>query len=480
MSGEPQLSIAIATHAGRREPLGELLDSIGSALTDVAPGRVEVSISDNASDDGTAEMVAEAATALPCELRYSRFDSNRGLAANLHQAIANASGRFCWTVGSDEKIAPEGIARVLAAIERAPDLSGLVVGSIDVDPEDVSLRTRQPPAAFFPDATRFTVYEDPDAILAACGNAWGALSWSVLNRRLWLSSAEARAELVARNPVFPQVIVMAGAALDRPRWGWEPAVCIHRRGADPFVFESAPVSMARKWAQLLGGCCDAWADVLGGRNRRWRRQVRRVQRVWGRVEDARGCKLYERPSLADQLALLAAWSRSLWPCRAFWRELLPALLAPARLTRRLHGVGDEARGAAPPAGGRPSVELEADLPGRVAAGGVSHVAVRVRNVDRTPIPGTGPTALGVWQRWRRSDEEAPLRWEELGVNELASQPVDVQRRLRPGASSDVDVALMAPTEPGRYELTVAAHRHGIGWLDLNGTAAPLRRRVEVV
>jgi len=474
----PELTIVAPTHEGRRKTLGQLIESVRFSLERSGePAEVlEISIHDDASKDGTEQMVAELAAACPFLISYGRSAEVTGLARNLVATMRQASGRFCWTLGSDDLVGPDGIAVVLRALRRNPHVTGLVVGSVDVDASDPSLRSRQPPGAFFPEPREYTVFRGAGPIFDQCGNAWGSLAWSVVHRERWLAALARDERTVFENPVFPQLVAEALATLDHPVWAWEPRVAAHRRGAETWLFEDDSMNLARSWALLLSSNCDAWAAVLGGRGRRWRRRVRRVQEVWGRADDARSSRLYESPPARDQLKMLFDWGRSLWPAGAFWREVLPILLTPPRLTKRLHS-SDRGGGSAVGAGAA-EVRLEAAIPGVIVAGSAPVIGVGVGNAGRRPIPGTGPAAVGIWQRWRRLPERELVGWEELRVNELGAMPADLQRRVGPGRAVTVDLALMAPHEPGRYELTIAGHQHGIGWLNDHGSP-PLLAEIEV-
>jgi hypothetical protein len=203
-----------------------------------------------------------------------------------------------------------------------------------------------------------------------------------------------------------------------------------------------------------------------------------VHGVWGSAEDARAAKLYEQPSLRAQARLGAAWIRSFWNVPGWRRDVLPSLFTPAWATRLRHSPSRNrlarTRELDPT---RDRLRLAGDLPGQVAPGEVRQILVQVHNEGHRRLPATGPHAVGLWHRWGTS--KSSLTPEQLGLNALAAAPVALPRAVAPGRSVPVWIALFAPPRPGTYTLVVAAHQHGLGWLDLTGVASPLERAVDV-
>jgi glycosyltransferase involved in cell wall biosynthesis len=75
-------------------------------------GEIEVIISDNASDDRTAE-IASAYAGHP-DFRYVRRSENIGGDRNFLAVIEAATGEYCWLLGDDEILEPAAIERLLA------------------------------------------------------------------------------------------------------------------------------------------------------------------------------------------------------------------------------------------------------------------------------------------------------------------------------------------------------------------------------
>ena len=81
----------------------------------------EVWVVDNASADGSAEMVAEEFPGV----RLIRNARNRGYAAANNQAISAARGRYVLTLNPDTKLPPGALLACLAEMDAHPDIGAL-------------------------------------------------------------------------------------------------------------------------------------------------------------------------------------------------------------------------------------------------------------------------------------------------------------------------------------------------------------------
>jgi hypothetical protein len=443
---------------------------------DVA-GLVEICVSDNASRDGTAQSLARLSQHPHCPVLYRRQPEDTGLARNLLAAVGLARGRYCWLLGSDDLLAPGALRRACELLDELPDATGYVVGAMHVDAEHPGLRSRALPRAFHPRGQTQSI-EGFDRILDSCGNAWCALSWTVVDREAWLRAAQRRAEMVLAHPVFPQIVVLAGMAEERPLWGWLAEPLVHQRNATTFLFEEGDLPLAARWTQIIAGAAAVWGAVLGRGGIRWRRRMRRLNEVWGSAADARATKLYgSPPSLRSQARLASACLGAFWPVRSYWREVLPATLMPAWLTRARYGFqhANDVRGRAIETA---RLAISGFLPARMVAGSVEAVQIEARNDGRRTILPEGPRGVTIGQRWL-TDARRPLGREELGLNELAALPQPVPRALRAGRGTHLELTLYAPIEPGLYRVEAAAHQHGRGWLDELGELEVLAADIDV-
>ena len=112
--GQPLLSVTIPTY-NRARYLGELLETLLPQCAGVSTDVAELVISDNASEDNTAEVIAGfQARGLPC--RYVRNEVNRGSDANFLQCLSLARGQYAWVLGDDDLLMPHAIASLLSLL----------------------------------------------------------------------------------------------------------------------------------------------------------------------------------------------------------------------------------------------------------------------------------------------------------------------------------------------------------------------------
>lgn len=115
----PLLSICVPTF-NRAGYLRVMLEALLPQAAE-AGGGVEVWVLDNASDDGTPEVLARMAELGP--LRVHRQEANRGPIENIAMGPRElAEGEYCWVLGDHNVMRPGGLARVLDALRGRRDL----------------------------------------------------------------------------------------------------------------------------------------------------------------------------------------------------------------------------------------------------------------------------------------------------------------------------------------------------------------------
>ncbi len=107
-----RVSICIPT-CNRDVYLESLLRRLFAQL-DGLTGEIEVVVSDNASDDRTAE-IASAYAERP-NFRYVRRSENGGAERNFLEAVQAATAEYCWLLGDDEIVEPAAIERLLELV----------------------------------------------------------------------------------------------------------------------------------------------------------------------------------------------------------------------------------------------------------------------------------------------------------------------------------------------------------------------------
>ena len=114
LAPEPLVSIGLPVRNGERY-LGEAVRSV----LDQEYGRLELVISDNASDDGTEEICREFARS-DARVRYHRQSQNIGLVANFNAVLHLATGTYFKWMGDDDWLTPTYVSAVRGGPRRRP------------------------------------------------------------------------------------------------------------------------------------------------------------------------------------------------------------------------------------------------------------------------------------------------------------------------------------------------------------------------
>jgi glycosyltransferase involved in cell wall biosynthesis len=117
----PTVSVLVTTY-NHADYVRECLESLAAqSFRDF-----EVIVTDDASPDGTADLIAAWLAERAFPAHFLRNRTNRGLCANRNSALALARGRFVCSLAGDDAYEPERIERQVAAFLEAPPEVGLV------------------------------------------------------------------------------------------------------------------------------------------------------------------------------------------------------------------------------------------------------------------------------------------------------------------------------------------------------------------
>lgn len=126
MNSKPTLTIGIPTYNGEAY-IPTALDSVIKQITVALEPRVDILISDNASTDGTPEIVKTYQNTHPIRIHYFRNESNLGYDKNVDMLFKKASGQFIWILGDDDALEDGAISHVLNILDHNPDIKAIQV-----------------------------------------------------------------------------------------------------------------------------------------------------------------------------------------------------------------------------------------------------------------------------------------------------------------------------------------------------------------
>lgn len=126
------LTIAIPTY-NRADDLSVLLDEIVLQLDDVAPGFVEVVISDNASTDNTKDVAQHYKRVFAekhSSVLYSCNRENLGFSPNVDLAVCNSHGEFVLIMGDDDGLEPGTLAHIRRVLDMHKNIDVLLLENV--------------------------------------------------------------------------------------------------------------------------------------------------------------------------------------------------------------------------------------------------------------------------------------------------------------------------------------------------------------
>ena len=326
-----KLSICIPTHDGRVAPLREAIDGILAQIAHGVPGEVEVCVSDNASEDGTADMMREYAARHPGRFVYRRNETNLRFLKNLLQVFSLASGDYCWLLSSDDQIAAGGIATALETLQAHPGVAGMTVCASRYDKE-MQHEIGPFPARLLPEHwEQMHVYRSADDAFRDCGAFLGYISVLVIDRALWQEvAAEVGEERLGSFRHFPQTFMIGSVIKKRPYWIWHPDMLVKCRTANDALIELMSNNLIKYHIETMEDGARVWAALLGPRSPIHRTMTRKVYPLtWGGGAVAG----YKASSCTprDEAAALVAFTRNLYFLPDFWKSTFPVLLLPRAL-----------------------------------------------------------------------------------------------------------------------------------------------------
>jgi glycosyltransferase involved in cell wall biosynthesis len=236
----PLLSICIPTRnrCGYLRELLERLEAEARGLN-LPAGRIEIRVSDNASTDGTAELVRAMSARWPV-LEHCPNEVNIGAERNVIRCFDLARGEFCWISGDDDRVHPGALGRILDALNDAG--LGLMV-NLDTNYEARIERPRR--FGSFRDYARGCAQANPHILIEH------TLLTSNVFRTARFDRAAAEAAI---HTNYPHMYGLAQGLRDR---GGAvlltafPAIEVRARRA-PAVDGAWPENLERSWVEYLG------------------------------------------------------------------------------------------------------------------------------------------------------------------------------------------------------------------------------------
>jgi glycosyltransferase involved in cell wall biosynthesis len=180
----PLLSICIPTF-NRAACLDNCLASLERA-TLTCRDEIELTLSDNASTDRTADVVGAYALRFP--IRYIKNVTNIGGERNFLSSAGHAIAEYVWVFGDDDEFGEASVTEFLRYIKSGYDLILANFSSWSKDMDSIIAKSAL-------SSTYPTEYSDPETILSTFGILLGYISSVVVRKSLLLSTPSSEYEV---------------------------------------------------------------------------------------------------------------------------------------------------------------------------------------------------------------------------------------------------------------------------------------------
>lgn len=433
--------------------LRELLDTIGHQA---CPG-LEVCVSDNASRDGVADVVAAFRERFGVPTVYSRTDPEVNVGRNIVRSIELANGEYCWPVGSDDHLAPEAVSTVLRLLDEHRGVSGITTRR-DNFSHDMTERLEPDRPGFYPEPSRTMRLSGTSEVLGNVGHAFAYLGVHILHRERFLATAHEGLPRALEHPLWPQIYLFGRLVLHDPLWVWYPTPLIKARSHRSYIHETgeAGQDLGSIHAHVVTSLGQVWADVIPAELVAVHRALlRRALLVWAAPEAIAIIKSRPEHSLTADARMLVAFTRRFWRLPEFWRDSFPPLLVPYPATRLMATVKQKRLPRSEPLSpGGMRTRIVADVDELLPVRSMLRVRARVTNAGDATLVSAPPNPVHVSYQWR------DLRSGELhmeGMRTVLAKP------LAPGQTVEVTLRLLTPWEPGEYRLRITPVQELVAW-----------------
>ena len=314
----PFLSICIPTR-NRAHCLRELLESIAAQAT----SEIEIVISDDGSTDETTQVSEEFRERFD-HFIYQRHEPALRYDRNVLHVVEKATGTFCWLFGDDDKMEPDGLAPVLAALRADPTLTGLTTDRIAYDhtlSKEIYVR------GLAQNETR--TFTKADEAFLQLLDRLGFLSCQIINRARWQEVAAA-GNLEPYFANYVQLYVIARMITRTPRWHFLADKCVGFRSDNDSFRSLGNLGRLKMdvcgYEQIVG-------DVFGRDSHVYREAMGEVAVTHARHHIVMAKRAGAPASFFWGAARLCV--STYWRHLRFWLQTFPVLVMPRGLLLRL-------------------------------------------------------------------------------------------------------------------------------------------------
>lgn len=329
-----KLTICIPTHHGRGPYLRDLFDSILDQISEAEVGKLEICISDNASEDGTSELIQEYRATSPIPIKYFRFDQDMRGVRNFVNVVEMAEAEYCWLMGSDDVIPHDGIRTVLHALEQHPGIPAITVNKLNFDKEIRSTLGPDHDLVLPKDPARSRRLESFEEIASNLAIAYTYMSAHIFRREAWLEEVSTFGiDYLCSLRHFPHSFIFLRIARKYGLWLWIRQYCVIQRMGNFCILEDNGQRLAQYAKEITEDIRKVWLATIEDNAPLLRDLMARMFLLYWNPISLLAYKSDKRLTSSEGASIkknCCVWFRSL---PLFWLTSYPVLLTPAPLIR---------------------------------------------------------------------------------------------------------------------------------------------------
>jgi abequosyltransferase len=329
-----KLAICIPTHHGRATYLRELLESL-LRQEGIGNKEIEICISDNASEDGTAALVAEYQGLSSIPIKYFRFPTDMRGVRNFINVVEMAEAEYCWLVGSDDVLLDHAVARVLETLGQQPGVPGITVNKLNFDRSLTIFLGADHEIALPSSPTQTRFLATSEEIIAELGVSFGYMSAHIFRRDKWNAVVGAYGlEHLCSLRHFPHSFVFTQIASKDGGWFWLADYLVIQR-LDNFCLMEEKNNQASLYAtELTEDMQKAWGIILGASLPLHSKLMKKLFIIYWNPWLVLKYKSWPGILREEEAAMIQQCRRWFREVPLFWATSYPLLLTPAPVLRK--------------------------------------------------------------------------------------------------------------------------------------------------
>lgn len=338
-----KLAVCIPTHNGRALYLCELLDSILRQKNLLESGRIQICISDNASQDGTSELVEQYQRNSTIPIKYFRFSMDMGGVKNFLNVVNMSDSEYCWLVGSDDIILDNGIERVMQDLRENPLIPAMTVNKLNFNKSlEYFIGTDHDIVLPF-NSIQTQILVSFENIISNLYMSFNYISAHIFRYDDWKSVVEIYdLDYLLKLRHFPHTFIFSQIAKKHQKWLWIADYCVIQRLENFCVMEKVGQRNSVYATQLTEDILKGLSLVLNNSSPAYFNLIRKLFLLYWNPWFIMKYKVEKNFCRREEIIMTKRCKKWFRYVSLFWVTSYPILLMPSSIVRPIKCAFDYA------------------------------------------------------------------------------------------------------------------------------------------